>query len=183
MPRPHRAAPRRATRCVRPCVTRVIGSQLDFKGRRSPSSAPPRVRVSRRLARRPTAGSERELYENYTRHARRSGASERVVEGRRNRAARGTRTRRVLHGSAREKERDKPGGIEERENERGGLSDRRCGKERKGSVRQGRPAGIALEECERDRVETCHGGVTRTKRARERTRRTKSLTGVSTWAR
>lgn len=77
----------------------------------------------------------------------------------------------------------KPGGIEERENERGRLSDRRCGKERKGSVRQGRPVGIALEECEQDGVKTCHGGVTRTKRARERTRRTKSLTGVSTWAR
>lgn len=34
------------TRCVRPCVTRVIGSQLDFKGCRSPSSAPTRARES-----------------------------------------------------------------------------------------------------------------------------------------
>lgn len=140
------AAPRRAARCVRPCVTRVIGSQLDFKGRRSPSSAPPRARESRRLAHRPTAGSERELYENYTRRARRSSASERVVEGGQDRATRGRRMKQVLHGFVRGKERDNAGGIggreRKRECEKGRLSDR-CGKEGKGSVRQGRPVVIA----------------------------------------
>lgn len=40
------------TRCVRPCVTRVIGSQLDFKGRRSPSSAPTPAQQSASVRRR-----------------------------------------------------------------------------------------------------------------------------------
>lgn len=43
--------------------------------------------------------------------------------------------------------------------------------------------GYCDEEHEQDGVRRCHGGATRTERAKERTRRTKSLTGVSTWAR
>lgn len=43
--------------------------------------------------------------------------------------------------------------------------------------------GRCVELHERDGVRTVIEGVTETKRAGERTRRTKSLTGVSTWAR
>lgn len=56
-------------------------------------------------------------------------------------------------------------------------------KGREGKCATRTTGGHCAEECERDGVKTCHEGVTRTKRARERTRRTKSLTGVSTWAR
>lgn len=52
------------------------------------------------------------------------------------------------HGSVRETERDNRGNWRTREKERR-LSDRRCGKERKGNVRQGRSPGIALMSASR----------------------------------
>ena len=79
------------TRCVRPCVTRVIGSQLDFKGCRSPSSAPTLPRERKREKER---ANEREssrigslvrllLPSNEDRHTRRKRTLERDADKRR----------------------------------------------------------------------------------------------------
>lgn len=72
-------------------------------------------------------------------------------------------------------------GEKRRERERPTVG--RCGRGEEGSVRQGRPVGIALCWREQDTDRTCQEGARKTEGARERTRRTKSLTGVSTWAR